>query len=512
MGHTDLFSTDPVSLDIAASKTSSSEEEALTFARTALQEAIRQGLHQEALIQQARALLNISEREAEWRRYDAARLHAEKCLDLSSHVEKRAGRAIKASALNNLALRLADLGHYSEALMRASQATEIWQSLSAKDPAYSAQWARGLATLAVRQSEVGRIEEAVQSAERAVALCRGGVGFAEDERNAELGSCLNALALLYAQVGRRQEALDPATEVVDIRRTASQMPGAGIGLSVRYARALSNLSALQSELGLGDAAVESANEAVGVLRGVGSRAAGPALAAALNNLSVAMASIDRQDDAARAATEAVECFRAMGGESPGSFESDLASSLNTLAIRLSKAGDWAGALKAAEEAVGLRRHLMAAYPAANAGALATELHTLSRRLRDVGRLQSALEAIDESIVLWRQLQDGAAPAYQHRLDTAVATKEELEDAIHAALNESSGVDPRMTQRDGPGEVDGSIGAVAARLRDLRERLVKGDGSDKSGGTTEQESRARPGRRPRRRIVERERRGGSDREG
>ena len=103
----------------------------------------------------------------------------------------------------------------------------------------------------------------------------------------------------------------------------------------------------------------------------------PDLALSLNNLSVRLADLGRREDALAAIEEAVAICRELAAARPDAFRPDLASSLSNLSIRLADLGRREEALAAIEEAVAIRRELAAARPDAFRPDLASSLNNLS---------------------------------------------------------------------------------------------------------------------------------------
>ena len=120
-----------------------------------------------------------------------------------------------------------------------------------------------------------------------------------------------------------------------------------------------------------------------------------------NNLANRLSDLGRREAALEAAEEAVGLYRELARARPDAFTPYLAGSLNNLANRLSDLGRREAALQAAEEAVALRRELARARPDAFTPDLAMSLNNLANMLSDLGRREAALQAAEEAVALPR---------------------------------------------------------------------------------------------------------------
>ncbi|WP_322755187.1 tetratricopeptide repeat protein, partial [Frankia sp. Cas3] len=180
---------------------------------------------------------------------------------------------------------------------------------------------------------------------------------------AEAARLQNNLAIRLSAVGRRAEALAPATEAVGLsRRLAEAAPDAYLP---DLAMSLTTLAIGLSEVGRRAEALAPATEAVGLYRRLAEAAPDaylPDLAGSLNNLAIGLSEVGRRAEALAPATEAVELYRRLAEAAPDAYLPDLAMSLNNLAIRLSEVGRRAEALAPATEAVTIRRRLAEVAP------------------------------------------------------------------------------------------------------------------------------------------------------
>jgi tetratricopeptide (TPR) repeat protein len=137
---------------------------------------------------------------------------------------------------------------------------EIRRALVARNPdAYRPDLAMSLNNLAIRYAELGRREEALAPAEEAVEIYRALVARNPDAYRPALASSLNNLANRYAELGRREEALAPAEEAVEIRRAlVARNPDA---YRPALASSLNNLAIRYAESGLDGQAKRLVREA-----------------------------------------------------------------------------------------------------------------------------------------------------------------------------------------------------------------------------------------------------------
>ena len=186
---------------------------------------------------------------------------------------------------------------------------------------------------------------------------------------------------------------------------------------VRRARYLHNLANRLSGLGRLGEALEVAQEAVRLRRGLAQASPAaytPDLAGSLNNLANALSGAGRLGEALEVAQEAVRLRRGLAQASPAAYTPDLAASLNNLATFLLAAGRGGEALEVAQEAVGLYRARAQASPAAYTPNLVRSLTNLANILSEEGQYEEALNIFTEGF-------DRFSPTIRSRLLLARAT-------------------------------------------------------------------------------------------
>ena len=305
------------------------------------------------------------------------------------------------ASLNNLSIRLADLGRREEALDAIQQAVEIYRELAGARPdAFRPDLARSLNNLSNRLADLGRREDALEAIQQAVEICRDLARARPDAFRPDLAMSLNNLSNRLADLGRREDALEASQQAVEIYRDlARARPDA---FRPDLAMSLNNLSNRLADLGRREDALDAIQQAVEIYRDLaGARpdAFRPDLAMSLNNLSNRLADLGRREDALEAIQQAVEIYRDLARARPDAFRPDLAMSLNNLSNRLADLGRREEALEAIQQAVEIYRDLAGARPDAFRPDLARSVSVLHDRMKEAGRLREALEAAREAIDL-----------------------------------------------------------------------------------------------------------------
>jgi hypothetical protein len=242
--------------------------------------------------------------------------------------------------------------------------------------------AGSLNDLSVRLSDLGRREAALAAIEEAVAIRRTLAQARPDAFLPDLALSLNNLSGCLADLGRREAALAASEGAVAIRRTLAQArPDAFLP---DLAASLNTLSNRLSALGRREAALAASEEAVAHYRTLAQArpdAFLPDLAGSLNNQSNRLSDLGRREAALAAIEEAVVHYRTLAQARPDAFLPDLAMALNNQSNCLSDLGRREAALAASEEAVAHYRTLAQARPdaflpdlAASLGARGTILH------------------------------------------------------------------------------------------------------------------------------------------
>ncbi|WP_425438249.1 tetratricopeptide repeat protein [Niveispirillum cyanobacteriorum] len=306
--------------------------------------------------------------------------------------------SFRAKHLNNLSVRLSDLGKREEALAAVEEAVAIHYTLANTRPdTFIADLATALNNLSVRLSDMGQWERALAAVEEAVNLYRTLAEKQPDSFLPDLATALNNRSSRLSDLGQRERALAAVEEAVNLYRTlAEKQPDSFLP---DLATALNNRSSRLSDLGQRERALAAVEEAVSIHRTLAETrpdAFLPDLASSLNNLSVHLSALGQRERALAAVEEAVGLYRTLAETRPDAFLPDLAGALNNLSNRLSNLGQRERALAAAEEAVAIRRTLADTRPDAFLPDLALSISVLRNRLREVGRFDDALAAAREA--------------------------------------------------------------------------------------------------------------------
>ncbi|HMR50535.1 MAG TPA: tetratricopeptide repeat protein [Arachnia sp.] len=358
----------------------------------------------------------------------------ERCRDLASGPDPSASSTI-IEPLTALVEAIGERCH-PEQLLRASRSLGLGNRMLASlalavdraavgatepDPAGPTR-AEALHNYAARLAEVGQRNEALEPAREAVNLYRD---LAEANPAAyipDLAMSLNTYAIRLAEVGQRNEALHPTQEAVNLYRDLAKTNQAAY--TPDLAASLNNYANILAEVGQRNEAIHPAREAVNlcrVLADANPAAYSPGLAMSLNNYAVRLAEVGQRDEALHPAEEAVNLYRDLADANPAAYNPDLAGSLNNYAIRLAEVEQRDEALDPAEEAVNLYRDLAETNPAAYTPDLATSLNNYALSLAAVGQRNEALDPAEEAVNLRRVLAEANPAAYAHRLVWSLET-------------------------------------------------------------------------------------------
>ena len=338
-----------------------------------------------------------------------------------THGEGEAARGDRAGLLNELSVRLSDLGQREQALAAIAECVGLTRELAeARPDTFSPNLAVALNNFSNSLSDLGRREAALAAVEECVGLRRKLAEARPDAFKPDLAMALLNFANHLSAMGRLEAALAAAEECVNLYRVLAEV---SLDASIPdLATALNNLSNHLAALGRFEAALAAVEECVRLTRKLAEArvdAFTPHLARALHNLSVHLSGLGRREDALAAVEECVGLRRKLAETRPDAFTPDLALSLNNLSLRLSALGHWEAALAAAEECVKLYRALAKARPEAFTPDLASALNNLSNSLSDLGLREKALAAVEECVGLYRELADARPDPFTAELAMAL---------------------------------------------------------------------------------------------
>ncbi|WP_437600115.1 tetratricopeptide repeat protein [Sorangium sp. So ce590] len=327
----------------------------------------------------------------------------------------------QARRLHNYSLQLTELGRRDEALEAAKKAVACCRTLAEHNADASLQkLGISLSGLGTVLGNLGQRDEALEVAKEAVAIHRRLVERNSDLFLPNLAPSLTNLGSTFSELGRRAEALDATQEAVDCwRRLAERSPDTFLQ---NLAAGVNNLGVVLSDLGRPHEALNATREAVACWRRLAERnpdAFLPDLAVGLNNLGSKLSSLGWQEEALKVAQEAVTWTRTLAERNPDAFLPDLAISLNNVGCRLSELGRLKEALDAAEEAVACNRTLAKLNPGAFLPNLAISLSNLGTTLSDLGRLEEALQVAQDAVDCNRALVERNPDAFLPNLASSL---------------------------------------------------------------------------------------------
>jgi tetratricopeptide (TPR) repeat protein len=290
-----------------------------------------------------------------------------------------------------------------------SQAIAFYRQLAQAEPdVYLPDLAQALGGQSHWLSRLGRLEEALEVNQEAVAICQH---LAQPERNAIvfpplLVPALMNLASTLGQLGRAEEAVPMIDVAVTINRQLVQAtPGEAVPAGA-LATSLGTQSSVLSDLGRREEALAAVDEAVAIRRALAQAqddGALPGLALSLNNQARCLQRLGRPEEGLAATEEALSIHQQLAQAQPDVFLSDLAMSLTNRGVLLMELGREDEALAAGAEAITIYQQLAQARPDAFVAELAGSLLNHSAQLSGLGRLEEALAATEEAITILREL-------------------------------------------------------------------------------------------------------------
>ena len=385
-----------------------------------------------------------------------------------------------AVALNNLSVRLGEVGRTTEALAANERAVQLYEQLTKKHAeTYLPLLAGSVSNLAVRLGEVGRETEALATNERAVQLHQVLVLAKKDTYLPDLGKSLNNLSVRLAQAGRGTESLTAIEQAVAIREQLAEAdPDANLP---DLAMSLANLSTRLAEVGREAESLTAIQRAVRLyeqLAEANPDAHLPTLAMTLAGLSARLAQAGQEAELLAALERAVRLYEQLAEASPEAHLRTLAGLLNDLSLILGEAGRQAEALTANERAVQLHEQLAEASPDSYLAALAASLNNLSRRLGEQDRGTEALageslSAIERAVQLHEQLAEARPDIYLADLAASLSNllvrlaRESQTAASLAAIEQSETVEQATALQERTAESAPEANELARRPLRLR---------------------------------------------
>lgn len=289
--------------------------------------------------------------------------------------ENLENRASLGNAHKCLSIALADSGSRRKAYDHAWQALEYLNSVVRADNCdkHVLEKAHALTNLAVREYDVGKFEGSVEHGRDAVHLYEDLMRRTPDRmHHVHLGFALRNLSQSLAQLGRSREALQTATEALDL--VERELP-----------------------VGPGDDSAKS-----------------PAITAAkalsLRELAHRQADVGRYREALASAERARDLYQALMSK-PGRWRRDLARSLDVLGRRYADAGQWEQSVTTLRRARDEYNRVEQEYQEAERGKHAELLRDLASSYLGWARTEPSVR--DEALREGRKAADDALTHYEH---------------------------------------------------------------------------------------------------
>ncbi|WP_063040906.1 tetratricopeptide repeat protein [Nocardia pseudovaccinii] len=349
--------------------------------------------------QRARVHRIHAQRLNDARSYGAARTAA---LEAAGIIGTADGPEL-AATFTQLAIAEFRLGRAEEAVEHAGKAMSLYPGLSSRErsehvddiAALSADYGDWLAAQ-------GHDDKALSLSETVVDVGRT---LARENPNdpaplPALAAALDRIGRQLSLMGRDEEALAATEEAIAWRRQlVDREPYDHLG---DLAESLRQRNTQLLGLGRGEEGMASLREAVLILEDLAQRKPAVYLldwVTALRRMVVQLMDSGRNPRALEFAEQAVRGLRRLSEQDQEQYRSDLAAMLAVLGDLLDEQNRRDDALAAAEEALRLRRLLSEDHP----GALATSLRAVSTRLVFVGRAEKALPLATEAEAIYRRL-------------------------------------------------------------------------------------------------------------
>ncbi|TQS46407.1 tetratricopeptide repeat protein [Cryptosporangium phraense] len=293
------------------------------------------------------------------------------------------------------------------------------------------------------------------------------------EQLSEYARCLNNLGIRLSALGHTEDALQPAEDAVAVQRGLAMSDSTYLP---DLAMSLDLLSTALADAGRPDEALPPAEEAVVAYRRLAAQDSVsylPELATALNTLGIRLTEVGRRDAALDPVEEAVAVCRRLAVIDRATYQPELAFSLMNLSITLADLERWEESIEPAEEAVAVYRRLVAADSVGHLSQLALALNNLGNRLAETGRRLEALEPAEEAVSVYRRLVASNSTAYLpnlaaslNNLGIRLAEAGRQQEAL-TPVEEAVEVYRRLAETE-----DSYLSELALSLHNLGNRLVR----------------------------------------
>jgi tetratricopeptide (TPR) repeat protein len=364
----------------------------------------------------ARGLTSLANRLSDCGRDDEAKAAARRSVALARIVVAEAptddNRGLLAFALMNVAAAAEPAPesdpHAASELI--DEATELLDGLSESDPGAERALARALHNKTVVLKRIGRMRDAVEAIESAVAILRRLLDAEDYDPTAhELAIALDSLADTYLETRRIADARRAVEESISLyRQLALRRPKV---FEQELASTLSTLASVLARGAVYEEARRAAEESVAIFeRAVlaGDERSERGLASALNTLGRVLA---ENSDALADSRSPLERAARMYRELPKTTQTraNYLGTLNNLAYVLIHLDEASTALEHLEEIVAQRRLDAQDRTEGKLDLLAGALSNLAYVLDELGHSERALTAVTEAVALRKQLAGAGAP-------------------------------------------------------------------------------------------------------
>jgi len=283
------------------------------------------------------------------------------------------------------------------------------------DPSHLPALAATLNDLSIRLAHLERSRQALEAATESVEINRKLARIQPDVHLTHLATSLNTLSNRQMNNHQLMEAKASLDESVKIyRKLVRAQPDV-------YLRDLIEVLINVSSRMWGDSGLAPLNEAVEMSRKLAQKRPDvhlPNLSFSLMNLSKALDRLKRITESLAADTEAAEIDRELARTEPDKYLPRLGAHLHNASVALGYLGRTEEGLAASTEAVEIYRKLARARPVPYRAVLATMLYNLSKRLGELERPEESLATITESVSIRRALAQ--VQKDPHLLDLAMS--------------------------------------------------------------------------------------------
>ncbi|WP_454857582.1 tetratricopeptide repeat protein [Promicromonospora soli] len=307
-----------------------------------------------------------------------------------------------AASLSDLSVYLADVGRLGDALPSAQRAVEVYERLAETEPdRFEPDLAGSLSNLGRRLWEVGRPREGRPAAQRAVQIFERLAASDPDQFEPHLAESLVNLGLFYTD--RPEDALPHEQRAVQLyERLAISNPDR---FEPALARALHNLGTSQrADRGL--PATRRAVQILGRLAQSNPDRFEPRHGRSLSNLCTWLSELGRPNEALPYAQRAVQIYERLARSNPDRFEPELARALHNLGVCYWQLHRPDNGLPPMRQAVEIRDRVVQSNPPdPNRSALwlAMSLSNLGFWLAELGRPNEALSHGQRAVQVYERL-------------------------------------------------------------------------------------------------------------